>query len=88
MYKDKKQTKRWLRTLSIAKVIFEYKGYQTWYLEQIQFFIRREKIYSPKIKPELVQKLYRLAKDRSIPMTALVNKIIEDYLKRVPSASG
>ena len=43
-------------------------------------------MYSPKINPELVQKLYRLAKDRRIPMTALVNRIIEDYLKRFSSA--
>ena len=41
-------------------------------------------MYSPKIKPELVQKLYRLAKDREIPMTALVNRIVEEYLKRIP----
>lgn len=45
-------------------------------------------MYSPKIKPKLVQKLYRLAKDRRIPMTALVNKIIEEYLKRIPLASA
>lgn len=41
-------------------------------------------MYSPKIKPVLVQRLYVLARNRRIPMTRIVNKIIEDYLERCP----
>lgn len=80
--KTKKETKRWLRALEIAKVIFWHERYHTEYLEQIEDFIRREKMYSPRIKPELVQRLYKLAKARHTPMTRIVNKIIEDYLEK------
>lgn len=82
MYKVKKETKRWLRAIEIAKVIFWHERYHTEYLEQIEKFIRREKMYSPRIKPELVQRLYKLAKAKKKPMTRIVNKIIEDYLEK------
>ncbi len=84
MYKATKKTKRWLRALEIAKTVFWQEGYHTEYLEEMEGFIRREKMYSPRIKPELVQKLYKLAKARKVPMTRLVNKIIADYFKRNP----
>jgi len=81
MYKATKETKRWLNALGIAKVVFDDEGYHSEYLEQIEGFIRRKKMYSPRIKPELIQKLYKLAKVRKVPMTRLVNKIVEDYFK-------
>ena len=37
-------------------------------------------MYSPKIQQKYIRPLYRLAKERNIPMTKLVNKIIADYL--------
>jgi len=80
MYKATKETKRWLNALGIAKVVFDDEGYHSKYLEED--FIRRKKMYSPKIKPELIQKLYKLARVRKVPMTRLVNKIIEEYLEK------
>ncbi len=41
-------------------------------------------MYSPKIIPELIPKLYRKAKERGIPMTRLVNEILSDNLKDEP----
>ncbi|MCE1169385.1 MAG: hypothetical protein LWX70_14960 [Sphingobacteriia bacterium] len=43
-------------------------------------------MYSPKIIPELIPKLYRKAKERGIPMTRLVNEILSDKLKDEPEA--
>jgi len=40
-------------------------------------------VYSPKIRENLIPVLYRLAKVKKIPMTVLVNEIIEDYLTRM-----
>lgn len=40
-------------------------------------------MYSPKIKEKYIPKLYRIAKSQSIPMTKLVNEVIEDYLLTV-----
>jgi EAL domain-containing protein (putative c-di-GMP-specific phosphodiesterase class I) len=37
-------------------------------------------MYSPKIREELIPYLYQLRKERGIPMTRLVNEIIESYL--------
>ena len=37
-------------------------------------------MYSPKVAEELVPVLYRLAKDRKMPMTRLVNGIIREAL--------
>jgi hypothetical protein len=47
-------------------------------------------MYSPKIAEELVPVLYRLAKDRKMPMTRLVNGIIRDVLadKDLPNGSA
>ena len=40
--------------------------------------------YSPKIKSELVRKLYLLkhSDERKTPMTKLVNEAVEEYLER------
>lgn len=37
-------------------------------------------MYSPKINEDYIPFLYRKAKSQQIPMTRLVNKIIEEYL--------
>jgi len=39
-------------------------------------------MYSPKIKEDLVAKLYHQAKVKGVPMTKLVDQIIRDALKR------
>jgi len=43
-----KETKRWLRALGIAKILFEDQGYHTAYLEEIENFIKKEKRPDPK----------------------------------------
>lgn len=75
-----KETKRWLRALEIAKILFEDQGYHIRYLEEIEHFLRRNLMYSPKINEELIPILYKLASSRRIPMTKLVNQIIQGYL--------
>ncbi len=40
-------------------------------------------MYSPKIKEEYIKRLYLLAKARGVPMTQLVNKAIENYIKEL-----
>ena len=37
-------------------------------------------MYSPKINEDYIPFLYRKAKSQQIPMTRLVNQIIEEYL--------
>jgi len=37
-------------------------------------------MYSPKIKERFVPILYRIAKEKKMPMTRVVNQIIRDYL--------
>ena len=37
---DKLKFKRWNRALSIAKTLFEYEGYHTRYLREIEKFIQ------------------------------------------------
>jgi hypothetical protein len=37
-------------------------------------------MYSPKIREELIPKLWRLARTRKVPMTKLVNGFIEEAL--------
>lgn len=39
-------------------------------------------MYSPKIKPELVRKLYVHSKGKQKPMTKIVNRIIQEYLEK------
>jgi len=73
---------RWLRALGIAKVVFDDEGYHSHYLQQIENFIRRKRMYSPRIKEELIPPLYKIAKSRKMAMTKLVNGIIEQYLDK------
>jgi len=80
--KNKLQTNRWLKCLEICKVVLDDEGYHILYLEQIENFIRRKQMYSPRISEELIPELYQLSKSRKIPMTKLVNKIVEDHLKK------
>lgn len=42
-------------------------------------------MYSPKIKDEFIPLLYRIAKSRKKPMTAVVNDMIAESLKRQES---
>ena len=37
-------------------------------------------MYSPKIKERFIPILYRIGKERRIPMTRVVNEIVADYL--------
>jgi|GEM_PF-1244336 len=85
---DPKETKRWLRALGIAKILFEDQGYHTLYLEEIKDFIRRKTMYSPKISEELVPVIFRVALSKKIPMTKLVNRIIKDYLEKNDMMEG
>jgi hypothetical protein len=77
---DLKEINSWLRALEIAKALFEEEGYHSLYLTQIQEFIGRKMMYSPKIDEDLIPKLYRLALIRKTPMTKLVNRILASYL--------
>lgn len=40
------------------------------------------KMYSPKIRKELIPKLYKLGKIKGKPMTEVVNEILGDYLEK------
>jgi hypothetical protein len=40
-------------------------------------------VYAPKIQEELIPVLYRLAKEMEIPMTRLVNSLIEKSLEAI-----
>lgn len=44
--------------------------------------------YSPKIREDLVHILYHLAKRQRVPMTRLVNEIIENYLQQMKGGCG
>lgn len=39
-------------------------------------------MYSPKIKPELIPKLYRLGKRTGKPMTEIVDSIVREGIRR------
>lgn len=43
-------------------------------------------MYSPKINEDYIPELFRLRRQRQIPMTKLVNEIIGEYLERVKTA--
>jgi hypothetical protein len=75
-----KETKRWLRALEIAKILFEVEGYHTAYLKETEAFIRRKTMYSPKIREDLIPRIYQVAKAKRIKMTTLVNEILEKAL--------
>lgn len=42
-------------------------------------------MYSPKISEDIVPRLYLLAKQRKVPMTDLVNEMLETTLKNNPA---
>lgn len=42
--------------------------------------------YTPKIRQDLIPILYHLAKRKRIPMTRLVNEIVENYLHQIEGA--
>ena len=76
-----KETNGWFKALEIAEVLFDEEGYHQKYLNDINNFIRRNTMYSPKINSELIQPLYYRAKSERVPMTKLVDKIIRGYLE-------
>lgn len=39
-------------------------------------------MYSPKIREDLIPKLYKIAKKKGVPMTELVNGIIREALEK------
>lgn len=39
------------------------------------------KMYSPKIQPEKIKRLYLTSKDKGIPMTSLLDEILADYFR-------
>ena len=39
-------------------------------------------MYSPKIRDEYIPVLYRIAKDRGVPMTQVVREALEEYLNK------
>jgi hypothetical protein len=45
-------------------------------------------MYQPKIRNELITRLYYLAKAQNIPMTRLVNQLLSDAINRLESADG
>ncbi len=75
-----KETKRWLRALDLAKILFEDEGYHIAYLEGIENFVRRKTMYSPKIKEDLIPRIFHAAREKKIHMTTLVNRILEHAL--------
>lgn len=75
-----KEINRWLRALGIAKILFEDQGYHCLYLDDIEKLVRRKFMYSPKISEDLIPKIFKVAKAERIPMTTLVNRILEEAL--------
>jgi len=39
-------------------------------------------MYQPKIREELISRLYHLAKARGIHMTTLINEIVEEWVRQ------
>jgi len=39
-------------------------------------------MYQPKIREELIRVLYIFAKVRGVPMTTLINEIVEEWVRR------
>jgi hypothetical protein len=72
-----KEIRAWLKALGIAKILFEYEGYHCLYLEAMEDFIRRKAMYSPKISEDLIPRIFRVARTLGMPMTGLVNRILE-----------
>ena len=62
-----KRKNRWFRALKIAECLFEDEGYHTEYLEDSKDFLKEKEMYSPKIKEDLIPKLYRAAKEKGLP---------------------
>ena len=78
----RKEVKRWLKALRIAKIIFEDQGYHTLYLDEVERFIKRKLMYNPKVKEEYIPLLFKISASKRIPMIQLVNRIIKDYLDK------
>jgi hypothetical protein len=75
-----KDKRGWLRALEIAKILFEDQGYHCLFLEGIEKSLRRKFMYSPRIREDLIPRIYQVAKSKRVKMTALVNEILEEAL--------
>lgn len=45
-------------------------------------------MYSPKIREDLIPRLYRLRQSMGVPMTKLVNQAIENYLQQAEAVAA
>jgi hypothetical protein len=45
-------------------------------------------IYSPRIRPDLIPVIYRLAKLKGVPMTKYVNSIIDEHIENLKAAAN
>jgi hypothetical protein len=84
----KREAKRWLRALKIARIILEDEGCHPRILEEMEHMIRRSLMYSPKIKEEFLPMLFKISASKGVPMTKLVNQIIRDYLEENYPSTG
>jgi hypothetical protein len=76
----RKEGKRWLKALKIAKIIFEDQGYHPGYLDEVERVIKRKIMQSAKIKEEYFPIVFKISASKRIPMTQLVNQIIRNCL--------
>ena len=66
--KARKQLKRWLKALEIAKILFEEEWYHTRYLEEIEQFIKKRRRHvQPKDKRGLYPKIVSVEKAKANP---------------------
>ena len=71
---------RWLRAIGIANVVFQWEHDHTAYLEELEALIEGN-IYAPKIRDDLVKRLYAEKKRCGMTMTKLIHMIVENALK-------
>jgi len=71
---------RWLRAIGIANVVFQWEHDHTAYLEELEALIEGN-IYAPKIRDDLVKRLYAEKKRCGMTMTKLIHMSVENALK-------
>lgn len=76
----RKEGKRWLKALKIAKIIFEDQGYHPGYLDEVERVIKRKIMHSPRVREDYLPIVFKISASKRIPMIQLVNQIIRDYL--------
>jgi hypothetical protein len=50
--------------------------------------VAKDRYYSPQLRRDLINPLYREAKRQRVPMTELASRFVEDALKRVRAAQS